>query len=123
VLEADNGQAALEVLARERVDLVLMDMHMPVLDGLEATRRLRVLENNNPNGRRLPVIAMTANVLRDAIDACRAAGMDDFLPKPFKREQIVDVLSRWLPPPVHADVSDTEIPNVTPDDRPSRSVA
>jgi signal transduction histidine kinase/FixJ family two-component response regulator len=100
--EAENGELALEALRRERFDLVLMDMHMPVLDGLEATRRIRAFEKAG-GGRRVPVVAMTANAMRDAVDACRAAGMDDFLPKPFKREELIDVLSRWLPPPGSAE--------------------
>ena len=97
--EVENGELALEALQREHFDLVLMDMHMPVMDGLETTRRIRAAEGAEAAGRHLPVIAMTANVMRDAVESCREAGMDDFLPKPFKREQMVDVLSRWLPAP------------------------
>jgi signal transduction histidine kinase/CheY-like chemotaxis protein len=100
VREAENGELALEALRHGRYDLVFMDMHMPVLDGLETTRRIRAGEQAAGDERRLPVIAMTANVMRDAIDSCRESGMDDFLPKPFKREQMIDMLSRWLPPPM-----------------------
>jgi len=96
VLEAENGSLALQVLARERVDLVFMDMHMPVMDGLEATRRIRGAEAAGEFVGRTPIVAMTANVLREAVDACNQAGMDDFLPKPFTRRQIVDMLARWL---------------------------
>ncbi len=96
VLEAENGGLALQVLARERVDLVFMDVHMPVMDGLEATRRIRLAEAAGELAGRRPIVAMTANVLREAVDACNLAGMDDFLPKPFTRRQIVDMLSRWL---------------------------
>ncbi len=96
VLEAENGSLALQVLAREQVDLVFMDMHMPVMDGLEATRRIRLAEAAGEFVGRRPIVAMTANVLREAVDACNQAGMDDFLPKPFTRRQIVDMLSRWL---------------------------
>ena len=96
VLEAENGSLALQVLARERVDLVFMDVHMPVMDGLEATRRIRLAEAAGELAGRRPIVAMTANVLREAVAACNQAGMDDFLPKPFTRRQIVDMLSRWL---------------------------
>jgi CheY-like chemotaxis protein len=71
-------------------------MHMPVMDGLEATRRIRAAEASGKFTGHLPIVAMTANVLREAVDACRESGMDDFLPKPFQRQQMVDVLARFL---------------------------
>jgi CheY-like chemotaxis protein len=120
--EAENGELALEALRQGRYDLVLMDMHMPVLDGLETTRRIRAAEQAEGGAHRLPVIAMTANVMRDAVDSCREAGMDDFLPKPFKREQIVDMLSRWLPPP-SPGAHHPEASHASPDDIPRRTVA
>ena len=121
IAEAENGELALEKLRHEHFDLILMDMHMPVLDGLETTRRIRIAEQADGAGRRLPVVALTANVMRDAIDSCREAGMDDFLPKPFKREQIVDMLSRWLPPPVRS-THKPEISHASLDDPPRRTV-
>lgn len=96
VLEAENGRLALDALARERVDLVFMDMHMPVMDGLEATRQVRDAESAGQREGRQTIVAMTANVLREAVDACREAGMDDFLPKPFSRAQLIAIVSRWL---------------------------
>ena len=96
VLEAENGSLALELLGREKIDLILMDMHMPVMDGLEATRRIRAAEAAGLLVGRRPIVAMTANVLREAVDDCRESGMDDFLPKPFARAQLVDMLGRWL---------------------------
>jgi CheY-like chemotaxis protein/HPt (histidine-containing phosphotransfer) domain-containing protein len=98
VLEAKNGCLALEMLAREAVDLVLMDMNMPVMDGLETTRRIRIAEVSGQLAGRRPIIAMTANVLREAVDACRQSGMDGFVPKPFQRSQIIEELARWLQP-------------------------
>jgi signal transduction histidine kinase/CheY-like chemotaxis protein/HPt (histidine-containing phosphotransfer) domain-containing protein len=97
VSEAENGAVAVEALHAEPVDLVLMDMHMPVMDGLEATRKIRAAESNGDLKGRRPIVALTANVLREAVDACREAGMDDFLPKPFQRQEMVDMLARWLP--------------------------
>jgi signal transduction histidine kinase/DNA-binding response OmpR family regulator len=96
VLEADNGEVALEMLGREAVDLVLMDMNMPVMDGIEATRRIRAAEAAGTRPGRLPIIAMTANVLREAIDACLESGMDGFVPKPFQRHELLEMLTRWL---------------------------
>jgi signal transduction histidine kinase/CheY-like chemotaxis protein len=102
VIEAEDGSIAVDLVARGGVDLVLMDMNMPVMDGLEATRRIRAAElaAGHP---RMPILAMTANVLREAVDACREAGMDDFVPKPFLRSQMVEALSRWLPPDAGTD--------------------
>jgi signal transduction histidine kinase/DNA-binding NarL/FixJ family response regulator len=106
VLEAGNGSIALEVLAREHIDLILMDMNMPVMDGIEATRRVRAAEAAGTRQGHVPIVAMTANVLKEAIDACREAGMDDFVPKPFQRQQTIDTLARWLKPrPVVSSVS------------------
>ncbi len=96
VLMAENGQVALDLLEHEHVDLILMDMNMPVMDGIEATRRIRAAEASGLLVGRRPIISMTANVMRESVEACREAGMDDSLSKPFQRQQIVDVLARWL---------------------------
>jgi len=95
VVEAANGREAIDLCQEASFDLVLMDMHMPEMDGLEATRVLRARES--AGGGRLPILAMTANVLPEARAACRDAGMDDFVPKPFVRKQLLEALSRWLP--------------------------
>ena len=96
VLEAENGSLALDLLAHETVDLIFMDMHMPVMDGIEATRRIRAAESAGALRGRRAIVAMTANVLKDAVETCMEAGMDGFLPKPFARRQMVEVLTRWL---------------------------
>ena len=92
---ADNGQAALDISARLRFDLVLMDCQMPVMDGLEATRRLRAreVEYGVP---RLPVIAMTANAFVSDRDRAFAAGMDDFLTKPFELKNLHQTIQKWI---------------------------
>jgi signal transduction histidine kinase/ligand-binding sensor domain-containing protein/CheY-like chemotaxis protein/HPt (histidine-containing phosphotransfer) domain-containing protein len=90
---AGNGQEGLERLALESFDAVLMDCQMPVMDGLEATAALRGRE---PPGTRVPVIALTADATREGRAACLAAGMDDYLPKPFSREALHATLARWL---------------------------
>ena len=91
-----NGAEALERVAAERFDLVLMDVQMPRMDGLEATRRIRALER----GRRVPIVALTANAFAADREACLAAGMDDFLAKPFRTEELVALLDRHLAAPV-----------------------
>ena len=87
---ADNGQKALDTLAGQVFDAVLMDMHMPVMDGLEATRCWREREQ----GRRTPVIGLTASAMEADREACMAAGMDDFLVKPINTEQLYERLPR-----------------------------
>jgi signal transduction histidine kinase/DNA-binding response OmpR family regulator len=98
VLDAADGGIALHTLEHEHVDLILMDMNMPMMDGVEATRRIRSAERSGERHGRIPIIAMSANVMREGVEACRTAGMDDFVSKPFDRSQIIDVLTRWLPP-------------------------
>nr|WP_314490611.1 response regulator [uncultured Pseudomonas sp.] len=90
---AANGVEALECLETQAFDLVLMDCNMPVMDGYEATRRIRQLAC----GSELPVVALTANALPEERERCRAAGMDDYLAKPFRREQLHALIERWLP--------------------------
>lgn len=88
---ADNGQMALDALANHQFDLVLMDMMMPVMDGLEATRRFRATEQ----GRRTPIVAMTANAMPGDRDNCVAAGMDDYIAKPIETAELRRLLYRY----------------------------
>ena len=90
----ENGAEALERLRRESFDIILMDCQMPVMDGFEATRRLRAGEAGQ-EAMRLPVIAMTANAMQGDREECLAAGMDDYLAKPVSREALAAVLTRW----------------------------
>lgn len=89
---ARDGAEALEAAAREDYDIILMDMHMPGIDGLEATRRLRAMDGRMS---RAPVIALTANAMAADQQKCVTAGMDDFLSKPFDPEALIDMLSKW----------------------------
>ncbi|HQO30086.1 MAG TPA: response regulator, partial [Accumulibacter sp.] len=97
-----NGQDALKVYGQESFHLVLMDCHLPDLDGREVARRIRALENDalrqDVDSRRLPIIAVTANVLAGHRETCLQAGMDDYLAKPYDREGLLTVLHRWAPP-------------------------
>ncbi|WP_199053121.1 response regulator [Aquitalea sp. ASV15] len=91
---AEDGQQALDALARQSYDLVLMDMQMPVMGGLEATRRYRRQE---AAGQHLPIIAMTANALPGDREHCLAAGMDDYLCKPVRAADLQQLLQRYAP--------------------------
>ncbi|RMJ06030.1 Autoinducer 2 sensor kinase/phosphatase LuxQ [Marinobacter litoralis] len=91
---AENGQRAIEALKRESYDLVLMDCQMPVMDGYEATREIR----RNPHWKNLPVIAVTANVMQGDKEECLASGMDDYITKPYNREELKAAIVRWAPP-------------------------
>lgn len=93
---AGNGEEALQCLARQLFDCVLMDVQMPVMDGMEAVRRYREYERVNRTGH-LPVIALTANALTGERERCLAAGMDDYLAKPFQRRKLLSLLARYLP--------------------------
>jgi len=90
-----DGQLALDALGRESFDVVLMDCQMPVMDGFEATRELRRREA--AGAAHQLVIALTANATAEDREACRVAGMDDFLSKPFQRRELAAMLQRHLP--------------------------
>lgn len=92
---AHNGVAACQAAGAQRYDLIFMDCHMPGMDGFDATRCIR--EQETMNGRRTPIVALTAAALPDDRDACMAAGMDDFLSKPVELGQLSAALARWIP--------------------------
>ncbi len=95
VMEAEDGAQALSLLENQRVDLVLMDIQMPVLDGYAATRRLRERETRLRLPR-VPIVALTANAFDEDAAQSMAAGMDAHLAKPYSRLQLRELLKRWL---------------------------
>jgi CheY-like chemotaxis protein len=92
---ARDGVEAIDAASRGDFDLILMDVQMPVMDGLTATRRIREMED--AGGRRIPIIAMTANVLPEQVARCLEAGMDDHIGKPIDPAALIETLSRWGP--------------------------
>jgi PAS domain S-box-containing protein len=95
VVAVGNGAVALDSIAAQRFDLVLMDMQMPVMDGLEATAAIRARERSV--NEHIPIVALTANAMDGDRQRCLAAGMDDYLAKPFDLEQLRTVCDLWLP--------------------------
>ncbi len=93
---ASNGRDALEALSLGSYDLVLMDCQMPVMDGYDATRQIRLLENQQSEGKHLPVIALTAHAMEGDREATVHAGMDDYLTKPLMLSDLESVIGRWL---------------------------
>lgn len=93
---AEDGQICVEMLTARAYDLVFMDCQMPRLDGFDATRAIRALA---PPRSKTPVVAMTANALAGDRERCLESGMDDYLSKPMKPEQLREILTRWLPDP------------------------
>ena len=93
VIVAAHGAEALDQLEQSEFDLVLMDCNMPVMDGYEASRQIR------RSGRwpQLPIVALTANAMSEERERCRAAGMSDYLAKPFRREELAALLDLWIP--------------------------
>jgi len=88
---ADNGQIAIDKVNEKNYDLIFMDIQMPVMDGLQATRLIIEKHGNNTP----PIIAMTANVLSENEAECREAGMKDFLSKPFTIDRLQSIIHRW----------------------------
>jgi PAS domain S-box-containing protein len=106
---AENGEVALRMIADNDYDVVLMDMQMPVMDGIEATRILRA----NPRFEKLPIVAMTANAMASDRELCLDAGMNDHIAKPIDPDQLFGVLLRWIHRPEH-DVTTPPMDGASP---------
>jgi signal transduction histidine kinase/CheY-like chemotaxis protein/HPt (histidine-containing phosphotransfer) domain-containing protein len=113
---AKNGEEALQAVRGGEYDAVLMDCQMPVMDGFAATAAIRREEREAGHGRVLPIIAITANALQGDRESCLAAGMDDYLSKPFTQQQLAAVIGRWIALPLSATVHhDDEPPQLPPE--------
>jgi two-component system sensor histidine kinase/response regulator len=93
---ANNGKEALEAYAHGAFDLILMDCHMPEMDGFEATSEIRRREQASAS-RRVPIVALTANAMAQDREECLNAGMDDHVAKPFSMQTMQEMLDRWMP--------------------------
>jgi signal transduction histidine kinase/ActR/RegA family two-component response regulator len=96
---AADGQQAIDAQQRTTYDLIFMDCQMPLMDGFAATRAIRENEarKSEAGSAHVPIVAMTANALRDDRERCLAVGMDDYIAKPFRQQQLQAALDRWLP--------------------------
>jgi len=103
IIEAVNGKEAVEKYAENQIDLVFMDIHMPEMDGLEATRKIREFEavtaeyTDNRDKKHTPIIALTADAFKDDRDKCLSEGMNFYLSKPFRPEEIINVIKLFAP--------------------------
>lgn len=113
---ATNGLEAVEMCAREAFPLVMMDLQMPEMDGLEATSHIR--EQDSRLGRHTPILAMTAHAMAGDRERCIAAGMDDYVSKPIRKEELRDKMTKWLPEePVYTNQIDlTYLTEIAGDD-------
>jgi two-component system, cell cycle response regulator DivK len=92
MIEAENGPQALEAVAARQPDLILMDIQIPIIDGYEATRRIKA----DPKTKSIPVIAVTSHALGDGEEKARAAGCDDFVAKPYSPRQLLAKVTQYL---------------------------
>ena len=123
---AENGQQGLAQYKHAQADLILMDLHMPGMDGIETTRQIRDWEAGQPPGRRVPIVALTADAQPGVQESCLAAGMDGYLLKPLRRADLMTHLALWLaqrqatgsvapPEPDSAQPSQPQQPSITSD--------
>lgn len=112
---ADNGEQAVLAIQNKCYDLVFMDCQMPVLDGYQATQQIRAYEaeqnETSQGGTQLPIIALTANALSHDRAKCLDSGMSDYLSKPFRKHQLQEVLSKWLPHRLLGSLQQDEVQN------------
>jgi signal transduction histidine kinase/DNA-binding response OmpR family regulator len=113
---ANNGLEAVELFKQEQFDIVLMDYHMPVMDGLMATKMIRDIEKSSEKPLHIPIIAVTANIEKGVISECASVGMDDYLSKPFSESQLKLTIEKWS---TSSDISDENIVKETQQSLPT----
>jgi two-component system sensor histidine kinase/response regulator len=114
---ADNGAEAVKLFEQNSYDLILMDVHMPVMSGLEATKKMRTMKN----GQDIPVIGMSASAFYTDKDECRRAGMNDFLSKPILRAKLVNHITYWLMESKEQNKGKEKIWNIEEEDPPTQN--
>lgn len=107
VIEAEDGAIGIEKWQVHHPDLILMDLHMPVMDGLSAMRRIRQAEKKG-QGQRVPILALTADIMPGTLSEVLRAGGDGLVPKPFKQVKLMEVLDQWLPTGSVSLISETK---------------
>jgi CheY-like chemotaxis protein len=90
-----DGKEAVAEYQRKKYDIIFMDCKMPVMDGLEATRKIREIENKKGDGVHVPIVALTSRVMTGDRELCLQAGMDDYLPKPIRKEKVCMAINKW----------------------------
>ena len=96
IILANNGEEAIDMLkANPEIELVIMDVQMPVMDGYQATQIIREELNKE-----IPIIAATASAYQEDIERAHEAGMNDFIAKPFKHQELFEVMSKWIKAPM-----------------------
>ena len=102
-----NGQEAVEAVEKGNYDLVFMDVQMPEMDGFEATREIRNMQNGGSDY--IPIIAMTAHAMRGDREKCLAQGMDDYISKPIDPKELFEKLEKWTNPSVKTENKKLEV--------------
>jgi len=96
VQTVENGEKAIKKVRQQPFDLILMDCQMPLVDGLEATRQIRKMETEAGRSK-TPIVALSGYTVEEAREKCLAAGMDDYLPKPFSASELKKMITKWIP--------------------------
>lgn len=91
-----NGNEAIELVKKDKFDLILMDIMLPEKNGYEITKEIRQLEKESNNNTPVPIIALTANTYDNDRDKCLAAGMDEYLEKPFTAQQLIEMIRKFI---------------------------
>ena len=97
VMLAENGKKAVERFSKEYFDIILMDIQMPNMDGVQAAAEINGILSRDPHARKIPIIALTAYALAGDKHKFLSEGMDDYLSKPLRSEELLKILKKWLP--------------------------